>query len=824
MAKQSFLAQIKNYLFPPKKKESISLPPSRPKQTPPSDQKHASNGSLSVHADATLKRYAQQEDELRAGIDAYYNIHRSVEKAEDKETYPTGYVVFRDATHANPVGTPDTSLQVEANNALLRVLGRLRGIDYTLMEKSKSKLVSPAEKEIYSALRETLSADFENLIAEISAQTTESAIKALEETFNTEKLCAALHQANLDEGCRKAKDYEKLLFHYRNLSCLIEPARSLVTIAYDEKNNVLHRITQRPVAKAVPEQLKKIVEMRHAVLFPTKEELNYQTRQKMAFQEANVYFADLLLQPDRMPSSQMRKTHPPKARNAFLVKNELIFLGENKLAEDIVKRNDFIKHEPAKLENTQYFMRSATPVYVGKGESDDSIQQNARANIQQMREFSKRQISKDKQKLEGKDADEYTQISSDHVSIHVTSLVTDTPIQSGDKITNHLYRATRYNTEKPGDHISYLPCNMEGTLRSPEIVPDLISPESDVQLDRYATASENSLFLPDKEIKTKRLLPTPFNQAARYKLAAEISNKIRAREDMIELPVCASGQDRTETESRYATQLWAENLYRENKCDAKQVERTQTLSRNSAEINAHTIGGSRGCKNASRGRGLYSAETDRAMYLASAETNKKNFVNKKMLATVLKNTSPIATLQLENALTNLRTAIDEENNAQLKSAGKNVLKNAEQLQEKIKHKDIGTLTRTINQTTAVIKTPGDGNTLQRYGAIITGLEKKNNPWWRKLAKAMLILGGAALVVGGILFAFPSGGSSILVSLLAAKMLIAIAGGATAVAGATVSTMGMYAHRKETALIKSLKKVEQHQDPDARKSTYKPKKH
>jgi hypothetical protein len=82
-------------------------------------------------------------------------------------------------------------------------------------------------------------------------------IKALETQFNT-VLVGVLVRAGLAEGCKTRKDAEKLLFHYRNLSSLVEPARPMVTMTYDPVAKVFQRETQYPVTQKTENQKKTL--------------------------------------------------------------------------------------------------------------------------------------------------------------------------------------------------------------------------------------------------------------------------------------------------------------------------------------------------------------------------------------------------------------------------------------------------------------------------------------------------------------------------------------------------------------------------------------
>jgi hypothetical protein len=729
-------------------------------------------------------RYSQLDQLLRADVDAQFGIIRVIEA---NGRYPTGFAALRDATEAKAITDPSINHhRVEADNMLLRALGRLRGIDHVLMEKEKETL-DRGEKDVYARLRKQLKDDFTQLsdsafrYAEIAKSTEGSdpkekkkafalyneGLKNLENNFNTQTLCSVLHEANLDEQCAKKKDYEKLLFHYRNLAALLDPAVSLVTISYDKDNKVLHRITQDPITQKLPEQKRDIqADMSKTVLFPVGDERNFQTMQNMAMQEANRHFATLAASDDRMFGAQTRKTHLHSAKNAFFVTNELLF---NVTPAQLTKQT--VVETRANLEDTQQFTRSATPVYIGKGETDARVQESTRRNIEQIRQFviKKQNLSVDE---------------ANKLKMHYTCLVTDSPLASQNVMIRHGYDATRRGPA--GNDISYIPCNWDGTHR---------------RLDLAASVGTQGI---------PSIHPTPSNQAERYRRAAQVSNIIRGKDNVFELVTCASGQDRTETESERASQEWARERYRTNgvnlsatpaelKKHGDAVEQTRATSRNSAEINAHVVGGSRGCKGDSRGKtalidydNLYSRDTDQAMYLASAKTNKGNKVAGDTLKAIMKSPSPIADSQYKTAKEHLTRTCDESPfSHQTQAAGETVLREVEAAKTRVKHKDVGTLTRTLQEAATVVQRPEprQGNIayaekISRLGAIAKGLNKKSI--LKKIGGALLVLGGAALIAAGILFTIPSGGSSLLGCLLGAKML---AIGASAALGVTTMAAG-----------------------------------
>jgi hypothetical protein len=722
--------------------------------------------------------YSRLENLFREDIDAQSGIVRTVEQ---NVKYPTGVAAIRDATAAKAILDPTIDhYRVEANNVLLRALGRLRGIDHVLSKKSAEEPAASPSKQAYDQLRRKLQNDFATLANDIFKKADETklaasdssnkavmaeyqkAISSIEKQFNTTTLCEVLHDAHLDQGCVTPKDYESLLFHYRNLAALIDPAKSLVTVSLDKTNGVLHRITQDPITEKSEKQKHAIIaDMSKTKLFPSGEEKTFQTKQLMGMQLANHYFTDLAAQDNRMLGAQTRKSHLHGLKNAFFVTNELIF----NVTEESLDQYKLLT-EAANPDDKQYFARSATPVYIGGGETDERLQEATRANIDQARQFVINRFQ-----LEPEPAAA--------TRIHFTALVTDSPMEHQNLMIRHTYDATRRNPDSQND-VSYAPCNWDGTHR---------------RIDLSSLITDNA----------PSIHPTPSNQAERYRRAAQISVEVRNQHHVLELVACASGQDRTETESERASQEWARQRYLDHHIQiavtdevraqtGDAIEQTRATSRNSAEINAHTVGGSRGCKNDSRGKtagfdydNLYSRETDQAMYLESARTNKSNKIDKKRLQLLIEKPSAVAEQSYTDALASLKAACERRHvNPDLKAAGEAVIQQAQTLKEHIKPKDMGSLISVMHQSTVVVAGPKPGygsdplardkrnkeiyaDEIAHLGALSKGLSQK--PLWKKIANTLLFLGGVALIAAGILFAIPSGGSSLLACLLGAKAIV-----------------------------------------------------
>lgn len=180
--------------------------------------------------------YSEISDLLREANDAQFGIVSTYDEAS------TAWV--RDATQSIPLSDriPHDHPVLDANNALLRCLSRLRPIDYAIGQKGEknSEEIRRRMKEEFSAISSLILSIAND--SNISDEEKREQIKNAEKQFNT-LLVRNLHDAHLAEGCETKEDAEKLLFHYRNLSSVLEPARTLITLTYDATAKVFQRET-----------------------------------------------------------------------------------------------------------------------------------------------------------------------------------------------------------------------------------------------------------------------------------------------------------------------------------------------------------------------------------------------------------------------------------------------------------------------------------------------------------------------------------------------------------------------------------------------------
>ena len=646
----------------------------------------------------------------------------------------------RDASNATSA-SPNTP-EYERTNMLQRALGRFRAISYALNEAG------------FTSETTELKENFIQLIKDAAENPDPKHIKQLETDFNTQ-LVQALHANGLTMDCDSAEAAEKLLFHYRNLSALLDKARPMVTITYDEKAGVYHRETQYPVTEKTDAQHEELRKAQSLVLYPKKGEVNWHSSQSLAYQKANNLFYNLLQDDTRMLPAQSRKTILPGVKNAFVVKVE-IFQKEAEHAEE----------KP--LAEPLIFARTGSPVYVGKGTTDEILTQHTQENFEQIR-------------LKVKEVTE----QSDSPILHIVTLNTNTRLQDQNRIVKHI-RAT-----VGSDSWSYVPTNVLGTTDS-------------VKIAKGVTVQPKSTSL--------------LQAADRANVAAEVAHN--PPENQTSVVHCASGQDRTGTVAERMVTEHIKQVYHKNRLDHSAVSTIHAQGGNNAEIATWMVAGSPGMKRESAPKNIFSTHTVTSLFTAqaptaesnlyreSANTNKKNKVgdvsflqkadvaNKKLhayLEKLKKQQQKLESSDPENPLVtplkNVITAITDANRERSEHPAR--------LCQIAKHVEIA-----INE-------PDNLSNIGRLEHIAQTTSAKPMRALRILGAALMIFAGAALVAAGILAAIPSGGSSLLVSLAgAASMLTGLSTALTLLLGTTaIGAVGLTGVlMREAASKKALSEV------------------
>lgn len=701
--------------------------------------------------------YSQMCDLLRETNDAQFGIVSGLQTVKDSD--PVEYQWVRDATHSLPLEErmPHDSPVLEANNTLLRCLSRLRPIDYAIEKKYGDEEPGPT-------CRQQLQANFDQysqaILAAAQSNKTDAEklkeIKKLEQEFNT-LLVKGLHEANLTQGCQNSADAEKLLFHYRNLSSLLEnPARTMVTLTYDKDANILQRETQYPVTKKTPLQHEALEDLAKIQPYPFDDEKNAHNNKSTASQEADALFLDLMNDETTALSAQARKTHLVGAKNAFIVKNELIPLEEQPEPE-----KDLSGYEATK-ENTLWLARTGVPVYVGSGEKSERVDAHTKENLEQIRMAAEERMGVKAPKL------------------HVTCLNTYSPLENQKTMVDSLYKATR--DQGNGDDISYAPTNPDGTFRMMDVAPNLA----------FANGEEPGGTFPLQ--KKDRL-----DQVSKVVLAAAND------ESTVSIVQCASGQDRTGTAVEKATQVWMAKRYEQLGKRPDNIETMRAEGGNAAEITTHHIHGSPGMKTDSLANNFFGKVTaftqaaSEQFYRASANTNKKNTVG---ATNFLKIPSEEAKLQYEHNLKAFELSLAEfsktisgdSKKQQFYESGLTVLKEIKQIAEDNPDaQELNDLNSVLPHCTNMInrhdqaESPEFKESTRRLVSLSQHVSGSSSPALKKLGWGLLAFACMALIVGGVLAAIPSGGTSLLLSVAGAAGLTL--GAASAVAGVTAVNVG-----------------------------------
>ncbi|STX51591.1 putative esterase with patatin domain [Legionella busanensis] len=734
------------------------------------------------HSELNLQAlYREIIDLLRETNDAQYDIVSTYNK--EKNAW------VRDATNAIPLDQrmlPDAPV-ITANNMLLRCLSRLRPIDYAISKKYENN--NHIATKFSAEIREKFSQlAFEVLVI---AQATDhnpikqAKINTKEEEFNT-FLVHKLYDANLTAGCKNKADAKDLLFYYRNLSSVLYPARTMVTKTYDKQAKITQLETQYPVTSKTEKQKRALQKLETIIPYPDKEQKNSHTSRKPAFQEADQLFKDLIASDDTVLPAQARKTHLVSAKNAFIVKIELI---KGKLESSEPHFESFDKEE--NKGHVLWLARMGSPVFVGSGEDESNLQEQTRENLEQIRRAAA-------EKMGIKDFN--------LLKIHVTSLNTDSPSENQNIIIDHVYQATRKNKGNHDD-VSYVPTNFDGTNRALDIAPGL---DFEEEKQPHGTAPTQKA--------------TRVDSAATVILAA--SNDSRT----ISLTHCASGQDRTGTAIERAIQKWMYKIYKQLHAETNNIELTRAIGGNAAEITSHYVPGSPGMKSDSiannfLGRTTFSSEVQARFYLKSAETNKKNKVGN---VDFLNRPSALAVTEYERWYEQLQNTLKEKRQCSIKlsKAADNILKQVRSLSKgkpgELDAQSLYDLTCVLSTAYAsLIDLPNKEKTkyhARELGALSQGISGKPSRAWQALGFGLLVFACTALLTVGILAAIPSGGTSMLAAIAGTAGLITASGAvtsfgigvgigtvATVIGAATVGSTAIHQGR-EKGLAKSVSKL------------------
>lgn len=717
-----------------------------------------------IHLDALILRkkleegsldYEAMADLLRETNDAQFGIVSTLQ----------GGTWLRDATAATPLSRRTLRKDapvIEGNNALLRCLSRLRPIDYAIEKK-----MGLESESLRKDLKDKLIVLTGEILAIVESATSEKekhdAIKEKEREFNT-YLVQQLHKAGLTRECESKQDAERLLAHYRTLSSVLSPARTMVTLTYDPIGKVVQRETQYPVTKKTPRQKEELAKLN--VVTPSHErvEKSAHSTHSLAQQEADSLFVDLLVSDETTLSAQARKTHLVGVKNAFIVKNELMPIVD----EAVLDNPTLLDAMTAEPINTLWLARMGSPVFIGRGEKYDTIVEHTKENLEQVRHAAK----------------EHMKLESLH--LHVITLNTDSFLQQQERIVRAMYQVLR--TPDTNDHLSYMPTNVDGTFRLLDIAPEF---------SRRSILSKGT---------------PPLQKATRLESVSRVLLDSAVTEDTLSVVHCASGQDRTGTAVEKVIQDWMKKRYGER--DSTNIETMRAEGGNVAEITSHYVHGSPGMKAESiadnfwNEQRTFNARVTEELYLASASTNKKNKVG---TVDFLKEVGSEAVIHYEQALKAFDEQLQQIKNKLLLEQGKKLRKQIVAIRgdelTPLSAREMEQLTHVLigaNKCLAELHKPDDTKrNIKALANLAKEISGNSSTLWKTLGYSLLSFACAALVVVGVLAAISTGGASLLASVIGAIGVSATVGiGAGVLATGAVGAAALQ-KPKEKGLIEAL---------------------
>ncbi|OGO94092.1 MAG: hypothetical protein A3F41_04900 [Coxiella sp. RIFCSPHIGHO2_12_FULL_44_14] len=414
------------------------------------------------------------EEALFEYIDIHFGI---VTRKIQSDYFENGYAYIRNATRATVFSERHFDLEhpdIHLANLLLRVLGTIRGIDHVLQYY-----------HVFPKLRTALRAIFLELVTSScqlqtdSSLFTEKNITRLNLPLN-HALVDILHLAQLDLGLSEKKaqtQMGELLDFYRYLAGTLIAKPALVTL------HAVEHLIFAEISHPITKKLDRQKTLFSSAFSPNLAEKNFFTALPMAFQNALKAFQSPICQNHSALSAQLRRYIPMGIKNGFLV--------------------NFIAIHPAtqKIIYNHHFLRCGSPVFVGHGESEASIEPYTDDNLRQLHDYVRRFLGEDK-------------------TIHFTALLTRSLINADSQ--RDIVRRTKRVLKQSTDHFSNIPINHEGTFLGTSIAK--IIREHDDYVAYFVL---------------------PLQRQKRAQEATSVAQLTLSMTDVILLLFCASGQDRT---------------------------------------------------------------------------------------------------------------------------------------------------------------------------------------------------------------------------------------------------------------------------------------
>jgi hypothetical protein len=531
--------------------------------------------------------YQTVEFALDAALDEMDGIKTSIHIDPEHKEFPTGIAKIRDASMALPFDQrlgPDAPAR-QINNMLLRALGSMRGIDHALSFESKNP------DDIYAIEKNSLQKAFAELYDKATkflAEPTTALLNdkeiqqqqvLLHKRFNN-ALANILINTGLAEDYSKPKDFENLITHYRDLSSVLQPAKSLQTTFIDKQTDrngeekiIIHTDTAHPITNKTPEQLKQL-----AVMKTIGSGDDFHHSQSLPMQIANRAFHDLIAKNDTRLPAQTRKTIAPTVKNGYEVEYK-------------------IQMDDKKFELTS--LRCGSMAYVGKGMIKDYAKEKdgdpyTSENLSQLTSYANKDPN------------------APQIPLHVGMLLTEITSAFASQLLNMEYQneiiaATRGEAKKMGAKFSLTPVNWLGRAVSAiEVADEVIA-----NVRNYAV--QNNITFPSTSVD------------ARVEDAALIALVVSLNPHLAHLITCASGQDRSGTIDELKTQLWTTQIYKNDlniEITQKDIAEKRGIAGHIPTLASHAVTGSPGMKHDSEPKEIFSESMRAHYYTKIADTNK----------------------------------------------------------------------------------------------------------------------------------------------------------------------------------------------------------
>jgi len=481
-------------------------------------------------------RYDELHYLLLEYIDSHFGI---ISRLIEDPNFPNHFIYCRNTQnvlmHQVP---PDKLITIHIANMLLRTLSTLRAINHVTQDKFAIFL-----KQKYIGLLTAVYA-----LQDVYSKENLAKIRKHNGNFNY-FLIHVLQESLVCAQNEKMPYYTKLLDYCRFLGGTLDPAYPILTLMAYANNEIVQ------IAYPITHKLESQKSALRVIVEPSLSK-NFFNKQDPAFQRITAAFYFQLIDDNRLLSAQLRNKIAPLVKNGFFVKVE-------------------IYDENANLNHEFSLLRSATIVYMGKGEKKEKIKIYAEQNVQQLQAAA-------------------LHYGGQSNPLLAYILVTDTIIRNQRKMVAGVRRAMTHTKNLA----VYMPLNDEGCWHVPTIPKEMNAP--------WWTH-----------------LPTPLCKEFRCEQTATLAiNNIFLGLIFIS---CASGQDRTGV---IFALIMIYFLMKKLHLTFEHAATVYVLSMLEPVMSSYACAGSLGLKKASRPGKLFPEALDEKLFTDIAKTNKKSPIKK----------------------------------------------------------------------------------------------------------------------------------------------------------------------------------------------------